>query len=147
MPTPWGFETQKDVERAAEVVRQFERTDRTLDGKRRRLPRLVTQRFRHGFLKENLAAPSEPFGPPAFASVREFERDPDTDVLSYVRDFTVYNYDTSLTAEEGTYLKSERINGLDSIYWIGCEPTYVVLESEDEEDLTDEEGNLLLLDI
>lgn len=49
--------------------------------------------------------------------------DPDTRVIEATDErFELWNWDDSLTAEDGTFAKIEWLDGAWDIYWLGCGP-------------------------
>jgi len=103
--------------------------------------------FLQGYLTSDLDAPAAPLGPPTSATMDFYKRNPADDSLVLIGSGTVYNYDTTLSGLDGTYAKSELIDGQRQLYWLACEPTVVKLLGEDGDGLLDTDDQPLLLDI
>lgn len=85
-----------------------------------RLGQPATPRL-EGLLVSALEAPSCALASPTTGTLRVHRRDPDTHtLLPTPRTITVHNSDPDLSGETNYYAKVEWLNGVWSVYWLGC---------------------------
>lgn len=137
---------KRSVTRIVNGIRRLENTPANPPAHRPQSNRFSFKIFQ-GFLREDLAAPTDPLGPPTSALVREFTRQISDDSLVYAREKTVYNYSPGLEADEGTAVMYAKVNGLLQFIWVDCDPKYLTIDAEDGEEITDETGEWLLADV
>ncbi|MGC1272802.1 MAG: hypothetical protein WBC44_03780 [Planctomycetaceae bacterium] len=92
------------------------------DGEQWALIRLTVDGGRvEGLLITALPKPSCALAVPTSGLMRVYERDPLTHALeATTRTIELRNSDPDLSGEAGFYAKAERMNGVWSVYWLGC---------------------------
>lgn len=69
---------------------------------------------------DGLSAPSDSAGDPSTCVIAFLHRDSDNHLVDSGRRATAYNYDESLSADDGTLAAAEFRQGQWRVYWVSC---------------------------